>query len=59
MGSRDTGNREDETRLAGEVIEKQMRTGPTSLSPVLDDWIRMRLQNLANQQKASAAESGS
>jgi 5,5'-dehydrodivanillate O-demethylase oxygenase subunit len=55
----DTGNRDDETRLAGEVIEKQMRTGPTSLSPVLDDWIRMRLQNLANQQKAAAAESGS
>jgi 5,5'-dehydrodivanillate O-demethylase len=46
----DTGNRDDEVRLAAEVIEKQMRTGPASLSPALEDWIRMRLEYLTASQ---------
>lgn len=55
--SGDTGNRIEESRLDPELIEKQMRTGVYSISPVIDDMVRMRLEHLRNAYGSERASS--
>jgi hypothetical protein len=43
----DSGNRISEAELDPEVVAKQMRSGQNSISPVLDQWVEMRMDHLA------------